>query len=384
MYFPRISLIFISLKHHCQERRPAPRIVDRALPDPAIACTLHFSAERSHSHKTGRGKHDKNRVMMPLRGRLNSRGATSTSGGDGSDTNSSPGLFITPLRGNRARMMTEETVFVHNTSIDLADVAAEAMRQVLLEESDHGEANDDNNSTVSSLSDESMHKLQDETPTKRILPHVISIPTPATPLESIHTPKHCTPLPPPVWTGLHSPSLPRPRAPKHGNIATLSLTPKTPRKTIHVPPAIAENQITRSVSLSVSKDFTDESTKGTTSSHAKSYSSSELALLGNRPKRRHRRVASGAPSVGSLVGQSSLKTAPTTGTLTSASSGNDQSTAFLSLNSHGQEQNPKLRWKKPVRDELKFMFGRVTTPIRRLANAQEQKPDLRRAKGCLT
>lgn len=358
---------------------------------------------------------------MPFGRIMGPRGRTSsTSGEEGSD--SSGIFFITPLRGNRARMLTEETVFVQNGRMDAAEHAAEAMKELQIEdeedESSQEVFKEGSFSTVSSLSVDSFRRFatvnaRDEQVSTPTLPREISIPSivaavavaPKRDTSSNSTSakgRNSIPPPPPIWTSVNSPLLPRPRAPRHAAAAAAAaptfLRKKSPlprRPQFHVPPPIAESKQSRDEESSSSITLLSANTP----SLAAASTVSGCALLGSRPKRiqhhRHHRVASGAYSVGSLVGQSSLVTAPTTTTSSSvsAASSSARTMVFLPTINHAktattstaavqQQQSPK---RKPVlRDELKYMLGRVATPIRRLTHTQEPKPDLRRAKGCLT
>jgi hypothetical protein len=125
---------------------------------------------------------------------------------------------------------------------------------------------------------------------------------------------------------------------------------------------------------------------------------STAAFLGDRKRRVHRRIYSGTEiSVGSIVGQSTLLTATTTsGTSHTASS--DASSVRKALQS--AEAAKELlqdhtgasdgiaccqvrRPKNIVKEELKFVVGTLTSPIRKLPMFKEKQAQLKRAKGSL-
>jgi hypothetical protein len=324
-----------------------------------------------------------NRKM--LFGRVTSRGSdaehcSSSSSPTSSQNQQSAGLFIAPFR-NRARMLTEETVLVHNVMhranhdnvLDrMISEEVTAMGKLSLE--------DDESSTVSSLSNDSHRRYglgdnENEAVAQTLPPQEIHITFRTTlppPVKQFPQTKPTRIKPrsriPPVWTGLSSPLLPRPKAPRNAasNTRQHSLFSATPqsaaskRRSFNLPSSITENSACQSISDSKAPSTTP------------TWASSDVALLGDRPKRRHRRVLSGAYSVGTLVGQSSLITDPTT--ICSSSS--------LSLSETSRQHN--RRRAAGVKNELKFMLGRVASPILRLTKTDTNKPELNRAKGCLT
>jgi hypothetical protein len=121
-----------------------------------------------------------------------------------------------------------------------------------------------------------------------------------------------------------------------------------------------------------------------------------LALLGNRPMRYRKRAVSTAAtySVGSIVGQSSLITTPLSSSSSSWSAATSESTrnhatllaTMQRLNHHHRLLGTKVKKRATdvIKEELKYMLGRVATPIRRLAQAETEKALLKRADGCLT
>jgi hypothetical protein len=319
-----------------------------------------------------------NRKM--LFGRATSRGSDgdhSSSSSPTSSQNQLEGLFIAPFR-NRARMLTEETVLVHNLMHRINH--DNVLDPVLTDEATvmgHLSLGDEESSTISSLSNDSRRRYglgdNDNEAVAQTLPpreiHITFDTALAPPVEQFPQTKPTSRIPP-VWTGLSSPLQPRPKAPRHAALNTRHLspfsltpplTPQSPkRRSFNLPASITEN--------SASQSITDSKAPSTTLT----WTSSDIAILGDRPKRTHRRVLSGAYSVGTLVGQSSLITDPTTTCCSSS----------LSL-SESSRQHGRRR-AAGVKDELKFMLSRVTSPILRLAKTDTNKPQLNRAKGCLT
>ena len=141
------------------------------------------------------------------------------------------------------------------------------------------------------------------------------------------------------------------------------------------------------------------------------------ALLGDRTRRpHHRRGHSQATiSIGSLVGQSSLITAPTTSSSVSPSTdsvGHHLRTASNAAKLHAQkassptppltsnskasnrppavpEKLPRTRRRNPMKQEMLHVLGKVATPVKKLAAPVkkfcdiEKKADLRRSTGYL-
>ena len=141
------------------------------------------------------------------------------------------------------------------------------------------------------------------------------------------------------------------------------------------------------------------------------------ALLGDRARRpHHRRGHSQATiSIGSLVGQSSLITAPTTSSSVSPSTdsvGHHLRTASNAAKLHAQkassptlplssnskasnrppavpEKLPRTRRRNPMKQEMLHVLGKVATPVKKLAAPVkkfcdiEKKADLRRSTGYL-
>lgn len=124
--------------------------------------------------------------------------------------------------------------------------------------------------------------------------------------------------------------------------------------------------------------------------------SSHHALLGNRKRRTHRRSYTGTEiSVGSIVGQSTLLTAPT---VTASITDSEASSIRKALRSAHAAEEMLLSYtgagdgigccqvrrpKNIVKEELKYVAGKLTSPIRMLPLFKEKKAELKRAKGSL-
>lgn len=124
--------------------------------------------------------------------------------------------------------------------------------------------------------------------------------------------------------------------------------------------------------------------------------SNDAGLLGYRKRRVHHRVHSGTEiSVGSIVGQSTLFTATSS---TASISESDASSVRKALRSAHIAEEMLLsvtgasdgiaccqvrRPKNVVKEELKYVAGKLTSPIRMLPMFKEKKAELKRAKGSL-
>eukprot|EP00522_Entomoneis_paludosa_P015388 CAMPEP_0172442254 /NCGR_PEP_ID=MMETSP1065-20121228/2723_1 /TAXON_ID=265537 /ORGANISM="Amphiprora paludosa, Strain CCMP125" /LENGTH=363 /DNA_ID=CAMNT_0013192049 /DNA_START=165 /DNA_END=1256 /DNA_ORIENTATION=+ len=155
--------------------------------------------------------------------------------------------------------------------------------------------------------------------------------------------------------------------------------------------------------------FRDASIAGSATTH-------DYEMLGNRPRRTHHRGPSQAFSIGSLVGQSSYITAPTSASSVSPSTdsvGHHLKTAknhhirnhvhmSPSLQSQSSknfksvdppqlvEKLPRARRRNPMKQEMLHVLGKVASPVKKLAApvkkmyaGTEKIPDLRRSSGCL-
>lgn len=124
--------------------------------------------------------------------------------------------------------------------------------------------------------------------------------------------------------------------------------------------------------------------------------SSHSALLGSRKRRVHRRCHTGTEiSIGSIVGQSTLHTSNTSAAsfsdseassvrqaLRSAGTANDLMLNFTGA-SDGIACCQVRRPKNIVKEEFKYVMGKVTSPIRMIPLFKEKKAELKRAKGSL-
>uniref|UniRef100_A0A8J9X2Q4 Uncharacterized protein n=1 Tax=Phaeodactylum tricornutum TaxID=2850 RepID=A0A8J9X2Q4_PHATR len=291
----------------------------------------------------------------------------------------SHGLHIFPIRN---RLFTEETVPVRNHAAACFTMTHENPFKSPREVTDVLEA--DAVSHVSSLSSDSRRRnnsrwngvdMTGETGTGALLlPHEIAFFTPRTPSpewlagdERDNGEGFTLMMPPPpshkvpTTTVRPSPSLPRPILGKFRS------TPIFPHPSSISP--IFEGRIRTSVAdQSLISQVTEDDT---------------LSLLGNRPRRRPVRGSSSAISVGSIVGQSSLKTVPTLATVSiSEQSFTHQIKAQQTLDSLVAERSPMRHGL--VKRELHYMFKSVSSPLRRFQQSR-QKVDLQRTnKGCLT
>lgn len=298
-------------------------------------------------------------------------GASSPVGEGSSDASSPPGFqsFIASLR-SRGRALTEEAVVGNHYNIsqslttsakmDESPIAVESM-----------EADTDTKSSCSSLSDDSRRcilskaarqEADDDEKAQQATNPPQAIFIPALPKFGSASSRSYVP-PAPVWTGCSSPFVDRPPAPRQKRILCRDSFPMIPRS-----PAVSKG-----------------GTLCDTGSNSQGMCSTKApGLLGDRPKRMVRRAISATTtiSVGSIVGQSSLVTTPTA---SSAQSWMSPSIETRSLCSQEPTRRKVLhrRLRGVVKDEIKYMLGRVATPIRRLAKPEE-KADLKRADGCLT
>ena len=164
-------------------------------------------------------------------------------------------------------------------------------------------------------------------------------------------------------------------------------------------------------SVSLFRDSSN-STSSSNSCQKDNHNSVTDALLGNRPRRKHHRVPSHSLSIGSLVGQSSFLTEPTTAS-SSRSPSQDGATPskaggtrshrgsrllrppLLSSRSSSRvnkleptEENSaftRTKCRNPVKREMLYVLGRVTQPVKNLvrSGSMETQYDLRRSNGCL-
>lgn len=113
-------------------------------------------------------------------------------------------------------------------------------------------------------------------------------------------------------------------------------------------------------------------------------SSDTYSLLGDRPRKQPARGFAGPISVGSVVGQSSLKTS---NTITTSSVTEHSFTHTMAAQRRLNELVSSDRHSRPrqsaVRRELRYMLYTVSSPIRKMKQ-NRQKSNLQRASGCLT
>jgi hypothetical protein len=124
--------------------------------------------------------------------------------------------------------------------------------------------------------------------------------------------------------------------------------------------------------------------------------STHLALLGGRKRRAHRRSHTGTEiSVGSIVGQSTLHTSNTSAVSFTDS---DSSSVRKALRSASTADELMMSYsgagdgigccqvrrpKNIVKEELKYVVGKMTSPIRMIPLFKEKKAELKRSKGSL-
>jgi hypothetical protein len=321
---------------------------------------------------------------------------------------SPPSPMFAPFR-NRSRMITEETIWMQNGTtyqypgMDMTDANPFTSR----DETDD-EAQDDDRSAVSSLSNDSRRRMtpgwgSEETEPKGPPPKEIDIsvsiitevPDWLKDTESSSSSAADDPPPPPppdlspIWTGGASPADVRPSMGRNRNrsspiamaFSTLDISRKLPRPTT-VPRVLTFSKIHESRTIAGGSS---------TISKCSFFSSQEdVSILGNRPRRRHHRNPSSALSVGSIVGQSSFVTAPSASP-TATSSFSDQSwqhqlnaqRALDRLVADVTTPAAMHTRRNPIKEEIKYVWGRVSTPIRRLTGT-DGKAKLTRASGCLT
>jgi hypothetical protein len=331
-------------------------------------------------------------------------------------------VFFAPFR-NRIRMLTEETIWMQNgTTYQYPSCSTMEMTDAnpftSPEEGDEDEQDDDR-SAVSSMSNDSRRRMgpgwdSDETEPKGPPPNEINIPVSITTevpdwlrdtegssdwlkeTESSSSSADEDPPPPsppdltPILTGGASPTHIRPTM--HRNRSSPMVIPfsspdmrKLPRPTSISRVLTMGSTITGGTSI-ISKG------SGTFIS-----SPEDVSILGNRPRRQHHhRNPSTALSVGSVVGQSSFVTAPSATLTATSGSFSDQQSQSWQHQQNAQRAVDHLvadvttpaamamhTRRNPVKEDMKYIWGRVSTPIRRLTGT-DGKVILKRASGCLT
>jgi len=294
-----------------------------------------------------------------------------------SDSSSSPqsprGYHILPFLV-RSRLLTEETVLVRNANSTMAqDNPFKSMDS-------EDQASIEEGSEVSSLSDDSRRRLtfnwngSDQEPRMSLPPQEITITkvddyqdVPQwlrdNDSDAVLSPSP-TPSLSPIQTPVSSPVIPRPTLRKY--------------RSVPVQPTIREEPSRRSLQWDSSSAIPETKTLDDTLTT----NDSNDSILGNRPRRQLPRGSSTTYSVGSIVGQSSFVTSPT-----ATSSSLSETTASFQQQQRARQRtdvSASSRRGNPVKEEIKYMWGRVATPIRRLTKT-EQKVDLNRSKtGTLT
>jgi hypothetical protein len=305
----------------------------------------------------------------------------------------SPILFA-PFR-NRSRMLTEETIWMQNGTSYQYPNMTDANPFTSRDEMDD-DAHDDDRSAVSSLSNDSRRRMSpgwdsEGPPPTEIDVHILittEVPDWLKETESSSSSATDDPPPPPppphltpIWTGGASPADVRPTMGRNRS-SPMSHNLPTGRPTT-VPRVLTFSKIHDSSTI---VGGSSNLSKGSVLS-----SQEDVSLLGNRPRRRHHRHPSLTVSVGSLVGQSSFVTAPSATATATSSSFSDQSWQHQ-LNAQRAldhlvgdvTTSATIRTRRnPVKEEIKYVWGRVSTPIRRLTGTDETVK-LKRASGCLT
>ena len=324
--------------------------------------------------------------------------------------------IFAPFR-HRHRMLTEETVLMHN--IRTAAAADYTASNMVLTDSNHNpflqdettaavKEQEDDRSDVSSLSHDSRRRWgQDENePPKGQPPQEITILVPNTTapewLQDDEDSSSSPPPPPPlelllVWTGGPSPGIPRPTMGRNrsspmvfASTSSSTLTRSSLQPSLRRGGTIGNNS-------SMSKNLESSTLSGSTIvGEASILSLEEMSFLGNPQRRCHRRKPSAALSIGSMVGVSSFVSVPTA-TPTATSSFSDCNNSWRhelqaheileTVHADPTYSNSSIRHgsrkRNPVKEELKYVWGRVATPMRRLTGTKKTV-DLQRASGCLT
>jgi hypothetical protein len=180
------------------------------------------------------------------------------------------------------------------------------------------------------------------------------------------------PLPPPLTTTGPSPVVPRPTMNRHSSCPSTASAASFPSL-----PSLPVD----------SRSINSQGTRHIHNDHSSEYSK----LLGQR--KRHFRIPSSASviSVGTLVGQSSLKTAPTISSEVSSDASAVKrlfeaahQTEKLLQEQAGVEDFMVRRKTNIVKEEMKYMLGVVVSPMRKIPFLKPKPVDLVRSKGTLT
>jgi hypothetical protein len=315
-------------------------------------------------------------------------------------------VFFAPFR-NRSRMLTEETIWMQNgTTYQYPNMDMTDANPFTSPEEGDADTQDDDRSAVSSLSNDSRRRMSpgwesDETEPKGPPPKEIDIPVLITTEvpdwlkddSSLSSAADDPPPPPPpdltpIWTGGASPANVRPTMGRNRSSPCMPFSTPDMRK-------LPRPTTTRALTIStIQTSSTIAEGSSTIGSDTFVSAQEDVSILGNRPRRLHHRNPSTALSVGSIVGQSSFVTAPSATPTGTSSSFSDQSWHQHQLNAQramdhlvSEVTTPAAMAmhtrRNPVKEDMKYIWGRVSTPMRRLTGT-EGKVELKRASGCLT
>jgi hypothetical protein len=307
-------------------------------------------------------------------------------------------------------MLTEETIWMQNkTSYQYPSMEMTDANPFTSEEESEEDAQDDDRSAVSSMSNDSRRRMapgwdSDETEPKGPPPKVIDIPVLITSEvpdwlkdteSSLSFATDDSPPPPPpdltpILTGGKSPiNVVRPSFGRHHRSSSSPKSFSTPDMRKLPRPTSISRAVTMNSTITEGASIIS---KGSCTFFS---SQEDVSILGNRPRRHHHRNPSTALSVGSYVGQSSFVTAPSVTQTATSMSFSDHSQSWQ----HQQNAQRALDHlvadvttpaamamhtrRNPVKEDMKYIWGRVSTPIRRLTST-DGKVILNRASGCLT
>jgi hypothetical protein len=295
-----------------------------------------------------------------------------------SSSSSLAGILFAPFF-NRSRMLTEETILVHNNYIH-----SNLHKGTMLEsrykelESYTGELNKgETESTCSSLSIDSRRRynfaLDDcddsQQNDRSLIPQAIHLP--AISVEACDEHSSGFPLPP-VNVDAGEDTGRDPCAPDCETRWVYYQLPSSQRD-------VSAQATIGSLLMSSASTPKDENYGDAKSSTVVSQVDADRELLGNRPKRVPRHDASVTSiSVSSIVGFSSMVTAPT------ATSWSVSESASLQQYRKSLDAKRRAGRFQAAKKELKDMLERVSSPIRRLAKVETDRVHLNRAIGSLT
>jgi hypothetical protein len=318
-------------------------------------------------------------------------------------------VFFAPFR-NRSRIITEETIWMQNkTTYQHPSMEMTDANPFTSQEAECEDEQDDDRSAVSSLSNDSRRRMgpgwdSNETEPKGPPPNEIDIsvliktevPDWLKDTESRSSSATDNPPPPPpppdltpILTGGVSPTNIRPSMGRNHR-SNLNPTPFSTPDMRKLPRPTSISRVLTMGSTITGGTSTISKGSGTFVS-----SQEDVSILGNRPRRHHHRNPSTALSVGSVVGQSSFVTAPSAALTATSGSFSDQSQSFQHQKNAqrvldhlvAEVTTPTAmamhNRRNPVKEDMKYIWGRVSIPIRRLAGT-DGEVILQRASGCLT